>query len=99
VACPLVLQIITERIPFFDRFFGGLRAGRDRGGSPDTVLRDWKLARAWLLAELNRKSQARITPELCRRHCWFDVGQAFLPMAFLAADRLSARRLKFGHLA
>jgi RNA polymerase sigma-70 factor (ECF subfamily) len=39
------------------RFFGGLSV-EDTGAvlkvSPDTVLRDWRLARAWLLAELSR---------------------------------------------
>ncbi len=38
------------------RFFGGLSAKETAevvGVSPDTVLRDWKIARAWLLAELN----------------------------------------------
>jgi RNA polymerase sigma factor (TIGR02999 family) len=39
------------------RFFGGLTAEETAEVlkvSPDTVLRDWKLARAWLLAELSR---------------------------------------------
>lgn len=39
------------------RFFGGLSAKETAevvGISPDTVLRDWKIARAWLLAELSR---------------------------------------------
>src|SRR5271170_8047487 len=38
------------------RFFGGLSAKETAeviSVSPDTVLRDWKIARAWLLAELN----------------------------------------------
>jgi RNA polymerase sigma factor (TIGR02999 family) len=38
------------------RFFAGLTTEEKAsvlGVSPDTVLRDWKLARAWLLAELN----------------------------------------------
>jgi RNA polymerase sigma-70 factor, ECF subfamily len=38
------------------RFFAGLTTEETAsvlGVSPDTVLRDWKLARAWLLAELN----------------------------------------------
>lgn len=38
------------------RFFGGLSVEETAEvikGSPDTVLRDWKLARAWLLAELS----------------------------------------------
>ncbi len=37
------------------RFFGGLEVKETAavlGVSPDTVLRDWRLARAWLLAEL-----------------------------------------------
>src|ERR1035438_561093 len=40
------------------RFFGGLTAeeiAEVLKVSPDTVLRDWKLARAWLLAELGGK--------------------------------------------
>jgi len=40
------------------RFFGGLTAEETAEVlkvSPDTVLRDWKLARAWLLAELGGK--------------------------------------------
>jgi RNA polymerase sigma-70 factor, ECF subfamily len=39
------------------RFFGGLTAEETAEVlkvSPDTVLRDWKLARAWLLTELGR---------------------------------------------
>ncbi len=38
------------------RFFGGLTAEETStvlNVSPDTVLRDWKLARAWLLAQLS----------------------------------------------
>lgn len=38
------------------RFFGGLNMKETAEVlrvSPDTVMRDWKLARAWLLAELN----------------------------------------------
>ena len=38
------------------RFFGGLSVKETAEVvrvSPDTVLRDWKIARAWLLAELN----------------------------------------------
>lgn len=38
------------------RFFGGLSVKETAEVvrvSPDTVLRDWKVARAWLLAELN----------------------------------------------
>ena len=41
------------------RFFGGLSVKETAEVlkiSPDTVMRDWKLARAWLLAELNGKS-------------------------------------------
>lgn len=37
------------------RFFGGL-CGRNRGGpeiSPQSVMRDWKLAKAWLMRELS----------------------------------------------
>jgi RNA polymerase sigma factor (TIGR02999 family) len=38
------------------RFFGGLEVKETAevvGVSPDTVIRDWKLAKAWLLKELN----------------------------------------------
>jgi RNA polymerase sigma factor (TIGR02999 family) len=41
------------------RFFGGLTVEETAEVlkvSPDTVMRDWRLARAWLLAELARKS-------------------------------------------
>jgi len=41
------------------RFFGGLTADEKAaalGVSPDTVLRDWKLAKAWLLRELSGES-------------------------------------------
>jgi len=41
------------------RFFGGLSVGETAAVlnvSEDTVLRDWRLARAWLLAELSPKS-------------------------------------------
>jgi DNA-directed RNA polymerase specialized sigma24 family protein len=40
------------------RFFGGLTAEETAEVlkvPPDTVLRDWNLARAWLLAELGEK--------------------------------------------
>ncbi len=40
------------------RFFGGLSVEETAevlGVSPDTVLRDWRLARAWLMAELGGK--------------------------------------------
>jgi len=40
------------------KFFGGLRTeeiAESLQVSPDTVLRDWKLAKLWLLRELNRK--------------------------------------------
>jgi RNA polymerase sigma-70 factor (ECF subfamily) len=43
------------------RFFGGLTAEETAevlGISPDTVLRDWKLARTWLAREM--KKQARV---------------------------------------
>ena len=43
------------------RFFGGLSVEETAAVlsvSPDTVLRDWRLARAWLLAELGGKSDA-----------------------------------------
>jgi len=39
------------------RFFGGLdvqEAAHVLGVSPDTVMRDWRLARAWLARELDR---------------------------------------------
>ena len=41
------------------RFFGGLTVEETAvalGVSPDTVLRDWKLAKAWLLRELSGES-------------------------------------------
>jgi RNA polymerase sigma factor (TIGR02999 family) len=41
------------------RFFGGLSVEETAAVvqvSPDTVMRDWKLARAWLLAELDGKA-------------------------------------------
>ena len=41
------------------RFFGGLsteEAAEVLGVSTDTVLREWRLARAWLLRELSRKN-------------------------------------------
>jgi RNA polymerase sigma-70 factor (ECF subfamily) len=40
------------------RFFGGLSVDETAGAlrvSPQTVMRDWKLARAWMMRELNRK--------------------------------------------
>jgi RNA polymerase sigma factor (TIGR02999 family) len=40
------------------KFFGGLKTeeiAESLQVSPDTVLRDWKLAKLWLLRELNRK--------------------------------------------
>src|SRR5580658_8478222 len=40
------------------RFFGGLSVEETAevlGISPDTVMRDWRLARAWLLKEMNSK--------------------------------------------
>jgi RNA polymerase sigma factor (TIGR02999 family) len=42
------------------RFFGGLDIEETAAVlevSPDTVKRDWKLARAWLLAELNEPQE------------------------------------------
>jgi RNA polymerase sigma-70 factor (ECF subfamily) len=44
------------------RFFGGLSVKETAEAlqvSPDTVMRDWKLARAWLLRELRVRSSAR----------------------------------------
>jgi RNA polymerase sigma-70 factor, ECF subfamily len=41
------------------RFFGGLNVDETAevlNVSPDTVVRDWKLAKAWLLRELSRES-------------------------------------------
>jgi DNA-directed RNA polymerase specialized sigma24 family protein len=44
------------------RFFGGLKVkeiAEVLKVSPDTVMRDWSLARAWLLREMNtRQSRA-----------------------------------------
>jgi RNA polymerase sigma factor (TIGR02999 family) len=40
------------------RFFGGLSVQETAevlSVSPDTVMRDWKLAKAWLLRELSRR--------------------------------------------
>jgi RNA polymerase sigma factor (sigma-70 family) len=40
------------------RFFGGLSVEETAevlGVSPDTVVRDWKLAKAWLLRELSQE--------------------------------------------
>jgi RNA polymerase sigma factor (sigma-70 family) len=42
------------------RFFGGLsieEAAEVLKVSPETVKRDWKLAKAWLLRELSRKKR------------------------------------------
>ena len=39
------------------RFFGGLtveQSARTLGVSPETVMRDWKVAKAWLLRELRQ---------------------------------------------
>ena len=44
------------------RFFGGLSVKETAavlGVSPDTVMRDWKLGRAWLLQELRREAPTR----------------------------------------
>ena len=44
------------------RFFGGLSVKETAavlGVSPDTVMRDWKLGRAWLLQELRREAPGR----------------------------------------
>jgi DNA-directed RNA polymerase specialized sigma24 family protein len=41
------------------RFFGGLTAEETAevlGVSPDTVLRDWKLAKTWLARELKKEA-------------------------------------------
>ena len=41
------------------RFFGGLSVEETAEVlkvSPDTIMRDWRLARAWLLAEMSRGS-------------------------------------------
>ena len=41
------------------RYFGGLSVGDTAAAlhvSPDTVMRDWRLARGWLLRELSGKS-------------------------------------------
>ncbi|MFN7992055.1 MAG: sigma-70 family RNA polymerase sigma factor [Bryobacteraceae bacterium] len=44
------------------RFFGGLSAEESAevlGVSPQTVLRDWRLAKAWLMRELDHKRDTR----------------------------------------
>ncbi len=44
------------------RFFGGFsveEVARILGVSPETVLRDWRLAKVWLQRELNRRDRAR----------------------------------------
>jgi len=63
IALDDALQLLAEADPrkaqvIESRFFGGLTAEETAEVlkvSPDTVLRDWKLERAWLLAELGRK--------------------------------------------
>ncbi len=48
------------------RFFGGLsveETAEVEKVSPDTVLRDWRLARAWLLAELSGRLNAKRGPD------------------------------------
>ena len=43
------------------RFFGGLsvqETAEALGVSPETVMRDWKMARAWLLRELRSPEEA-----------------------------------------
>ena len=45
------------------RFFGGLSVRETAdvlGVSPETVMRDWKTAKVWLLRELSRTRQSRI---------------------------------------
>jgi RNA polymerase sigma factor (TIGR02999 family) len=45
------------------RFFGGLSVKETAAvvkGSSDTVMRDWKMARAWLLTELSDRPRASI---------------------------------------
>ena len=40
------------------RFFGGLSVEETAEVlkvSPDTIMRDWRLARVWLLAEISRR--------------------------------------------
>jgi RNA polymerase sigma-70 factor (ECF subfamily) len=47
------------------KFFGGLSTdeiARSLRVSPDTVLRDWKLAKLWLLREMGAKGNARPVP-------------------------------------
>jgi RNA polymerase sigma factor (TIGR02999 family) len=47
------------------RFFGGLsveETGEVLDVSPETVMRDWKVAKAWLLKKLNPPSQVRRPP-------------------------------------
>ena len=43
------------------RFFGGLTVEETAASlhvSPETVMRDWKLAKAWLLRELSHEAKA-----------------------------------------
>ena len=53
----MLARVDTRRAQVIElRFFGGLSAEETAEVlrvSPDTVLRDWKLARAWLMRELN----------------------------------------------
>ena len=47
------------------RYFGGLsveETAEALGVSPQTVLRDWKLARAWLAVELRNSSRSSVQP-------------------------------------
>jgi DNA-directed RNA polymerase specialized sigma24 family protein len=44
------------------RFFGGLSVEQSAGAlqvSVDTVMRDWKMAKAWLLRELRQPASGR----------------------------------------
>lgn len=60
-ALDALAQIDTRKTQVIEmRFFGGLSVEETAAAlkvSQDTVLRDWRLARAWLLAELKKRGE------------------------------------------
>ena len=57
-ALSALVQFDPRKAQVIERLFGGLSAEETAEVlkvSPETVLRDWKVARAWLLAELGGK--------------------------------------------